>query len=110
MKKLALTFAALGFFFTTTSQAQVAEASTEVTTEVTTTVQNDYEKVEVAELPEAVTTAISTDYAEAETKEAWVKEQEGKKVYKIKLAVEGEEKEVFVDAEGNWIEKDEKKV
>lgn len=106
MKKLGLTFAAIGFFFATTSQAQVTETSTEVQTEVTTSVQNDYEKVEVAELPEAVTTAISTDKAGATTEEAWVKEKEGKKIYKLKLS--GQEEHVYIDAEGNWIDKDEK--
>lgn len=107
MKKLGLTFAAIGFFFATTTQAQVAETTTEVQTEVRTSVENDYEKVEIAELPQAVATAVSTDYAGATTEEAWVKEKEGKQVYKLKLS--GQEEHVYVDAEGNWIEKDKKK-
>ena len=108
MKKLVLTFAAIGLFFTT-SQAQVAQVENQVTAEVATEVRvagEDFEKIEVAELPEAVNTAISTDFAEAETQEAWVKEKEGKKIYKIKLVVEGEEKSLYADAEGNWIEKE----
>ncbi len=109
MKKLGLTFAAIGFFFaTTTIQAQVTETTTEVQTEVTTAVDKDYEKIEVSELPVAVTTAVSTDYPGNPTEEAWVKEKEDKKVYKLKLT--GHEDHVYVDAEGNWIDKDEKDI
>lgn len=71
MKKLFLTFGAIGLFFTST-QAQVAETTTTTETEVTTqvAVQDDFEKVEVAELPEAVSAAITRDYAGATTSEA----------------------------------------
>lgn len=110
MKKLVLMFSALGLFFTTTTQAQEAsEVSAQVSTEVVVTAQDEYEKIEVAELPAAVNLAIETDYAGATTKEVWFKEKEGKKVYKIKLDVNGEEKKVYADAEGNWIKKDDKK-
>lgn len=109
MKKLGLTFAALGLFFATTTQAQgTSEASEVVSTEVAVASQDEYEKIEVAELPSAVNLAIETDYAGAATKEVWVKEKEGKKVYKIKLDVNGEEKKVYADAEGNWIKKEDK--
>lgn len=106
MKKLGLTFAAIGLFFATTVQAQEEEQMIpEVTTEEVA-VGDEFEKIEVSELPEAVTTAVSTDYAEASTTEAWVKEKDGEQVYKIKLDVNGEEKEVYTDAEGNWLEKE----
>ena len=110
MKKLGLTFAAIGLFFATTTQAQeTSEASAEVTTEVAVAAQDEYTKIEVAELPAAVTLAIETDFAGATAKEVWVKEKEGKKVYKIKLDVNGKEKKVYADAEGNWIKKEDKK-
>lgn len=106
MKKLGLTFAAIGLFFATTVQAQEeAQTAPEVTTEVAA-VGGEFEMIEISALPEAVTTAVSTDYAEANTTEAWVKEKDGKQVYKIKLDVNGEEKVVFVDAEGNWLKKE----
>ncbi len=108
MKKLVLTFAAIGLFFTT-SQAQVAQVENGVTAEVAAEVKvagEDFEKIEVAELPEAVSTAITNDFAEAQTQEAWVKEKEGKKIYKVKLNVEGEEKSLYADAEGNWLKKE----
>ncbi|MFN4761823.1 hypothetical protein ACKGJN_01760 [Gillisia sp. Q332] len=109
MKKLGLTFAAIGLFFATTTQAQEEnEASAEVLTEVevAVAVQDEYTKLDVAELPAAITLAIETDFAGATAKEVWVKEEEGKKVYKIKLDVNGEEKKVYADAEGNWIKKE----
>ncbi|MGM1056075.1 MAG: hypothetical protein ACQEWG_09345 [Bacteroidota bacterium] len=112
MKKLGLTIAAVGLFFATTTQAQeTSEAAVQVSTEIEVAVaaQDEYAEIEVAELPEAVNYAIETDYAGATAKEVWVKEKEGKKVYKIKLDVNGEEKKVYADAEGNWIKKEDKK-
>lgn len=106
MKKISLTFAAIGFFFATTVQAQESETTTEIQTEVTTSVENDYEKIEVSELPEAIVTAVSTDHPGIQTEEVWVKEKEGKKVYKLRLA--GQENHLYADAEGNWIDKDDK--
>jgi len=110
MKKLVLTFAAIGLFFTGV-QAQVAETTTttEVTTQAVVSENDDFEKIEVAELPAAVTTAITRDHAGATTQEAWVKEKDGKVVYKLKLNVDGEEKKLYSDAEGNWIDKKDKK-
>lgn len=110
MKKLFLTMGAIGLFFTST-QAQETETTTTTETEVTTQVatQDDFQQVEVAELPQPVTAAITRDYAGATTSEAWVKEKDGKVVYKIKLDVNGEEKKLYADAEGNWIDKSDKK-
>lgn len=108
MKKLVLTFAAVGLFFTAT-QAQVTEnpenTGEEATQSQVAEAGDDYEKIELAELPEAVTTAITRDFAEATTQEAWVKQKDEKTVYKIKLDVNGEEKTLYADAEGNWIDK-----
>lgn len=109
MKKLVLTFAAIGLFFATPAQAQVEnETSTEVTQEIQDQ-EKEYEQVEVTELPDAVTMAVNRDYPGAVTNEAHVKEKDGKSVYKLKLLVNGEEQKVYVDSEGNWIDKDEKK-
>lgn len=111
MKKLVLSFAAIGLFFTT-AQAQVAETTTTTETEVTTTVavaEDGFEKIELTELPEAVTTAVTRDFQGATTQEAWAKEKEGKVIYKIKLNVDGEDKKVYADAEGNWIDMKDKK-
>lgn len=109
MKKLGLTFAAIGLFFATTVQAQEEEPmNPEVTTEVVAV--GEFEMIETSELPETVATAVSTDYAEASTTEAWVKEKDGKQVYKLKLDVNGEEKVVYVDDQGNWLEMKDTKI
>lgn len=110
MKKLVLTFAAIGLFFTGV-QAQVAETTTttEVTTQTVLNVQDDFAKIELVELPAAVTAALSRDYAGVTTQEAWVKEKDGKVVYKLKVNVDGEDKKLYADAEGNWIDKKDKK-
>lgn len=111
MKKLVLTFAAIGLFFTGV-QAQVAETTTtttEVTTQTVVSEEDDYVKIELVELPAAVTTAITRDFAGATAQEAWVKEKDGKVVYKLKVNVDGEDKKLYADAEGNWIEKKDKK-
>lgn len=110
MKKIGLTFAAIGLFFAATAQAQEVEVTT-TTTEVTEVAvqQDDFKKIDVLELPEAVTSAIATDFEGATTKEAYVKEKDGKLIYKIKLDVNGIEKKVYTDADGNWIKKEDKK-
>jgi hypothetical protein len=112
MKKIGLTFAAIGLFFATAAQAQEVEetATTETAVFEETAVQTDgFEMVEVSELPVGVMTAITTDFEGATTKEAYAKEKDGKMIYKIKLDVNGVEKKVFVDADGNWIKKEDKK-
>jgi hypothetical protein len=110
MKNLGLTFAAIGLFFATAAQAQDVEATTTTSVVTETAVQtDDFKMVEVSELPEAVTAAIATDFEGATTKEAYVKEKEGNLIFKIKLDVNGVEKKVYADADGNWINKDDKK-
>lgn len=111
MKKLVLSFAAIGLFFTAT-QAQVAETTTDVYTESQTevaVVEDDFEEIDVTALPAAVNEAIARDFAGATAQEAWMKEKDNKKVYKIKLNVSGEEKKVYADADGNWIDMKDKK-
>ncbi len=112
MKKLILSFATIGLFFTAT-QAQVAEANTDVyvdsQTEEVAVIGDDFEEIDVTALPAAINEAIARDFAGATAQEAWVKEKDNKQVYKIKLNVAGEEKKVYADAEGNWIDMKDKK-
>lgn len=109
MKKICLTFAALGLFFAT-AQAQeetpvTAQADIEVQAPV---LGEEFVKIELTELPAAVTEALAKDFDEATPTEAFVKEEEGKKVYKIKLDTEEVDgaKEVYADENGHWIDKD----
>lgn len=115
MKKFALGMMTIGamFFATQNLQAQEEgeveeiEVETEIETEVE--VQEEFTSVDVSELPQAVTEALMTDYNEATAAEAWVKTKEGKKVYKLKIDVNGEMKKLFIDEEGKWIEMEYKK-
>jgi len=110
MKKLGLTLAAVGLFFITTQAQVVGEVQSEVAVEAGVAVAGDeFETIEIATLPEAVTIAISTEFPEALTTEAFVKNEDEELTYKVKLNVEGLEKEVYLDAEGTWIEKEEVK-
>jgi hypothetical protein len=113
-------------FFATAAQAQEVEESETTSTTETTVVKEatdatesevteapmqteDFKMVEASELPEAVTAAIATDFEGATTNEVYVKEKEGKMIYKIKLDMNGVEKKVYADADGNWIKKEDKK-
>lgn len=112
MKKLGLTLAAVGLFFiTTNTQAQVqGEVESEVSLESEAVLStNEFEKIEVADLPEAITAAILTEFPDAIATDAFVKEDDEKVIYKVKLDIKGQEKKVYLDAQGNWIKKEDKK-
>ncbi len=108
MKKLGLTLVAVGLFFATTQAQVVGEVQSEVEVEVADA-GNEFETIEITALPEAVNTAITTEFPEALTTEAFVKNEDEVLTYKVKLNIEGIEKEVYLDAEGNWIDKEEVK-
>lgn len=105
-----LFIAAIALLSSFTTQAQVyANSNSEEPFKESVETEEDYEEIEVSELPETVTASITRDFAEATTKEAWVKHEDGKSTYKIKIDYNGEEKKLYADAEGNWIDKDYKK-
>ena len=110
MKKLGLTLAAIGLFFTA-AQAQVeSEVQSEVQEQREVVVAgNEFEQMELAALPEAVTAAILSEFPEAITTEAYEKKDNEKVIYKVKLDLNGQMKKVYLDAEGNWIKKEDKK-
>ncbi|MCP9199527.1 hypothetical protein MKO06_06390 [Gramella sp. GC03-9] len=108
MKKFVLSIMCTGalFFATQNMSAQVEEVE-EISTEVE--MQEEYASVEVSELPQAVKDAIEADYSGAVATEAWMKTKEGKKVYKLKLDVDGKTEKVYIDQDGNWMKKDKNK-
>ena len=112
MKKFALSILTIGamFFATQNLQAQEEEEIEEIETEVEVeTEQEEYASVDVTALPQAVKDAIMTDYNGATATEAWVKTKDDKKVYKLKIDVNGETEKVYIDQDGKWLEKDDKK-
>jgi len=110
MKKLGLTLAAIGLFFTGI-QAQVVEevqAEVEVATELTVA-GDEFERIEVTALPEEVNATLKTEYPNALTTDAFVKLDDEEVIYKVKLDINGQVKKVYLDAKGHLIKKEDKK-
>ncbi|MDR9455996.1 MAG: hypothetical protein RI572_01185 [Salegentibacter sp.] len=111
MKKLGLSLLAVTamFFYTENVNAQVdggVDANVEV--EAHAQEKTDFKEIDVLALPQPVKDAVMTDFNGAVTEEAWVKEKDGKTMYKLLLNVEGEKKKVYIDQDGNWIDKKDK--
>lgn len=108
MKKMILSVVAASamLFSAQTMTAQEANAEAEVTVEQAADQQSDWRQVEVAELPAEVQQAVERDFAGAVIAEAHVKEKEGEQKFKLVIqTAEGEQQELYADAQGNWIEK-----
>ncbi len=113
MKKLGLTLVAAAgmFLFTQNAQAQVEEPEEMEEIEAIEETQekkDEFKAVDVLALPQTVKDAIMTDLNGAVAEEAWVKEKDGKTVYKLALNTDGEKTKAYIDKEGNWIEKEDK--
>lgn len=108
MKKILLTtLAATAMLFTVESAtAQVYE---EGATQQQEQQKNEMQEIQVSELPEEVRQAAERDFQGSTITEAFVKEKDGEKKYKIVLTTqEGETRELYADAQGNWIDKEDK--
>ena len=108
MKKTVLSIMTVGalFFATERMNAQVEDVE-EIETEVEMEVeQEEFASLDVMELPQPVKDAVMTDYDGAVASEAWVKTKNNLKIYKLKLDVEGENEEVFVDQDGKWLKEE----
>ena len=114
MKKFGLSLIALAamFFYSENANAQTEAPVVEETEEIAEAPaqeKSDFTEIDVVALPQAVKDAVMTDFNAAVTEEAWVKEKDGKTMYKLSLNVDGEKKKVYADEEGNWIDKKDKK-
>lgn len=112
MKKICFTVVAASamlFSAQSISAQEVAQAQVEVEETVVQRAQDDFTPIEIQELPAPVQQAVERDFAGATIAEAYVKEHEGTQKFKLKVSTaEGEDKELYADAEGNWIDKDKK--
>lgn len=112
MKKICLTVvAACAMLFSaqTLSAQEVAQAQVEVEETVVQRAQEDFRQIEIQELPAEVQQSVERDFAGATISEAYVKEHEGEQKFKLKVkTANGEEKKLYADARGNWIDKDKK--
>ncbi|MDT0646909.1 hypothetical protein RM545_09410 [Zunongwangia sp. F260] len=107
MKKLGLSLIAAAAFLISTNdiQAQATDMEEEIVEVEQEQQTDDFQTIEIMALPQAVKVAVIKDFEGATTEEAWVKtDDEGKKVYKIAINVDGESKNVVADADGKWIE------
>ncbi len=110
MKKLGLTLAAMGLFFTATQAQVVGDVQAEVEVETELAVAGDeFKRIDVTALPEEVTAALVTEYPNALTTDAFVKMDDEEVIYKVKLDIKGQAKKVYLDAKGHWIKKEDKK-
>lgn len=91
---IAMTLGCLSTFATTTQPShQVATAIV---------LQDDFDEIQVEEVPEAVTNALGTTYPTAILEKAYKNEN---KEYKLEISV-GDKKEIlFIDENGQWIQK-----
>ncbi|MHA6279262.1 hypothetical protein ACXYMT_03695 [Salinimicrobium sp. CAU 1759] len=110
MKKLCLTVvAASALLFSAQNLTAQEVAQVEVEETVVQRAQDDFRQIEIQELPAEVQQAVERDFAGATIAEAYVKEHEGEQKFKLKLSTaDGEDKELYADAKGNWIDKDKK--
>lgn len=107
MKKTFLTIvAAAAFLFTT--QSATAQVTGDDTTAQEEQMQqkHDFEQIEVADLPAEVQQAVERDFQGATVAEAYTKEKDGETKYKLVITTtDGQSKDLYADAQGNWIDK-----
>ena len=108
MKKICLTVVAAGAMLFSAQNLSAQEvAQVEVEETVVQRAENGFVQIDIDEVPTEVREALERDYAGATISEAFVKEHEGEQKFKLKVkTAEGEDKELYADAEGNWIEKE----
>ena len=111
MKKICLTAVAASamLFASQNVSAQEVAVKEDVKVEATAQQTADFRKIEITEVPSEVQQALERDYEGAVISEAYVKEKEGEKKFKLVVkTADGLDQELYADAEGNWIEKEEK--
>lgn len=101
MKKVLVTLAMiLGVSTFATFAQEVSQPVTENATE-TTVQQDEFVKMDPSALPQTLLEKLATTYEGASVKEAYVKETEGKKIFKLILVTTDEkEMEVILDENG----------
>lgn len=110
MKKICLTVVAASAMLFSAQNLSAQETPQPVAVEESVQETAEWVQVEVQELPAEVQQAVERDFEGAVISEAHVKEHEGEKKFKLKVTTaDGEEQELYADAQGNWIDKEEKK-
>ncbi|HET8753322.1 MAG TPA: hypothetical protein VFM59_03095 [Salinimicrobium sp.] len=108
MKKICLTMvaAAAMIFSTQTASAQVT-GEEQAPVEQQAQQQEEYVLIQATDLPAEVQQAVEKDFQGATVSEAYVNDKEGVKTFKLVVATtDGQNKELYADAKGNWIDED----
>ena len=109
MKRLYVTAVIAGAMFLAVgpANAQVYENS-QAEAEMGQTQQVKYTQIEAQDLPQQVREAFEKDYQGSTLTEIYSAEKDGETSYKLIVSSEdGKTLELFADAQGNWIQKDE---
>ena len=108
MKKICLTVVAASAMLFSAQSVSAQQAEQEkVVVEAEVQETAEYRKIEITELPAEVQQAVERDFEGALISEAYVKEQEGEQKFKLLVkTADGEEQELFADAQGNWIDEE----
>ncbi|MGB7785575.1 MAG: hypothetical protein WBL27_05690 [Salinimicrobium sp.] len=108
MKKICLSVVAASAMLFSAQNLSAQEAEQEqVTVEAQAQQTSEYRQIEIAELPAEVQQSVERDFSGAVISEAYVKEQEGEQKFKLVVkTAEGQEQELYADAQGNWIDED----
>ena len=111
MKRLNLIAVIAGaLFFSVESATAQENQNNQSQTATEQTQQKDFEQIEAQDLPDEVRQALERDYEGATVAEAYSKEKDGEAKYKIVVNTQdGESKELYADAQGNWIDKEKEK-
>jgi uncharacterized membrane protein YkoI len=109
MKKLCLTMlAASAMLFSAQNVVAQESAPEQIAVEENLQEVTDWMQIEIQELPAEVQQAVERDFEGAVITEAHVKENEGESIFKLKITTaEGEDMELYADAQGNWIDEEE---
>ena len=109
-KTLLTTLTALALIFSVNiASAQVYEEIAGNDQPQQTQQQDDFQQIEVNQLPAAVQQAVEQEHQGSQIAEAYLKEKDGETKYKLVLTTQdGQSQEVFSDAEGNLKDKDDK--
>ncbi len=106
MKRLYVTAVIAGALFFSVGSATAQETQTETTTATEQVQQKeDFKQIQVQELPGEVSQSVERDFQGATVSEAYSQGKDGETKYKLVVTTaEGDSKELYADAQGNWID------
>lgn len=103
MKKVLVALAMVLGVSSSVAFAQEAGKSTTAVTE-TQVPQDEFVKMDPTQLPQAILQALATNYESSSVKEAYVKEKDGAKIYKVIITTQdGQEAEVLLNEKGEAV-------